>query len=448
VTALKDGDSEFDTITVRLPDAGIEITDIESIEMHSAVLTPTDTYRFTVDFADPATVQLLNPGARIEIAVNDRMQLTGFVYKKTITVGSGGGTKVSIEGRDIMGDVVDANVNPRLIIGETMTVADVFASVLKPLNIGTIYNDGALNVNLQTGVTQKPKLTTQNVTVQIPVESVKPDGTVNTDYSQEPVKLVNGHPPSLKTLQLSAVKPHQGEGDYQYLDRTAKRFGLRIHAAADGSGIIVSAPDFTTAPTHTFVHSLTTPDQNNVLEGSVTLDFGGQPGCIVASMQGAMDATQDRTWIYVIMINELVGTDANGQPLQAIKDILAQYPSARVLKLRPQLQSFRKTFADSLVPRPLFVKDSESRNIDQLEGYVRREMAQHQNKALHLRYTVSGLAQNGNPYATNTMVTVKDEVFGIDTNLYVFEREFHKARGQRTMTHLTLCLPYTVALQE
>lgn len=446
MTEIKPGQSELDVLTVRIPDAGIEITDIESIKVSSNVLVPTDTFSFTVDIDDPTTTNLLTPGTRVEIAVNDRLCLTGYIDKKTINTG-GRGTVCTIDGRDIMGGVVDSSVNPKLRFGETMTAADVFASVLNPFGIGTLYNDGSLNVNIQTGATQKPKLSTQQVTVQIPKQTLASDGTIATAYNSEPVKLVNGKNPSLKTVQLSALKPHEPEGAYSYMDRVAKRLGLRIYAAADGSGIIVDAPDFSQPPTHHLVHSLTDTNANNVIDGSCSFDLAGQPGCIVARAFGGLDASLDRKQNVVIVINELAGCDQNGQPLQAIKDILAQYKSARVVALRPQLKSFRSGYANALVARPLFLKDDESRNIDQLEGFARREMAQHQNKALHLKYTVEGLSQDSKPFAPNTMVSVKDDVFGIDTNMYVLEREFHKAREGGTITNLTLCLPYTIALQ-
>jgi hypothetical protein len=178
----------------------------------------------------------------------------------------------------------------------------------------------------------------------------------------------------------------------------------------------------------------------------MTVDFAGQPGCIIATQNSVSAIDGDRTTNYVIAINELVGTDSSGQPLQAIKDILAQYPTARVLKLRPQLQSFRKGYANALVARPLFLKDPESRNMDQLEGFVRREMAAHQNKAVHVKYTVEGWSQNNNPFAIDTMVAVKDEVLGFDGNMYVLERHLTKSRPGKTQAHLTLCLPYSVAL--
>jgi prophage tail gpP-like protein len=159
---------------------------------------------------------------------------------------------------------------------------------------------------------------------------------------------------------------------------------------------------------------------------------------------GGQDAQLTSSTLRVIGINELSGTDASGANLPVVADILARYKDAKVLPIRSELNVFRKSYADALVARPMFLKDDESRNIDQLSGFVRREMAKRQHKALHVKYEMMGLSIDNAPWAPNTMVTVADDVLDITGPLYVLEREFMKARTGGTKTNLTLCLPHSL----
>lgn len=447
MTFLADGQSEFDVIKLMVVDSSIEITDVESFWLHSSVLTPTDAFKITVDIDDATTAQLLNPGVKVQIAVNDRLALTGYIDKKTIQ-SSRKGTQVTIEGRDILGPVIDSNINPYLRFVETQTAADLFATVLAPFGINTLYNDGSFNINLLTGIGQKPKQSTQAATIQVAGETIdQGSGKISTAYTSTPVNLVNGAPPGLKTLQLQSIQPQHGAGAFAEMDKIAKRYGIRIHAAADGSGIIFDAPNFSASPTHSFIHRISDGGvSNNLKSAECTFELDGQPSVIIATCAGALDSSVDQTRNYVIAVNELVGTNADGTISQPIKDIIAQYPGATVLSLRPQLTGFRKGFADTLLPRPLFLKDSTSRDINQLSGFARREMANKQHKALHLKVSIEGLSQDNAPFCSDTMVSFEDEVLGISQNLYVLEREFTKSRSGGSSTNLTLCYPYTLGL--
>jgi prophage tail gpP-like protein len=217
-----------------------------------------------------------------------------------------------------------------------------------------------------------------------------------------------------------------------------KRFGLRMWAAADGSGVIIDHANFSQAPVQTL-------DGTQVESAELTIDWEAQPSCIIAEGLGAMDAALDRRPMTVVMVNELTGTDPQGNILPDIQTIISTFPGVTVLPLRPQLFPARADFYASQVTRPMFVKDDQARTVDQLSYFVRREMANRQNKAFHLRYTVPGATYQGKPWAINSIVQVSDPNLELDLPLWVMEREFECSRdGSRT--HLTLIRPYTLAL--
>lgn len=444
---LKDGDSDLDQVTLRFSGLGVEIRNWERYRCTSRFLCPCDQFEFSVGDQDiDAALEVTQPGVAVDIAINDRTVLTGFIDKRIVASSRRGGTMLDVIGRDILGPVVSANIDPKFQFADSLTVLDVAAAVLTPFTITTIYNDGALNVNTQTGATQKPSTTAENASVQLPKLTVNDDGSLSTSFSTVQVKQIISKNPSLKTVQLQQLKPHFGEGAYEYLSRVCKRFGFHIWASADGSGVIIALPDFSGPPIYTLKHSRTDTD-SNVIDGRAETDLDAQPSCIFASGGAQSPLFSDpKTILQCIMVNEIVGTDADGNILPDVQGIIARYKGAKVLPLRSQLQKARKSFNDSLISRPMFLKDDESRSIAQLEAFVRRKMAETQHKALLAHYTVEGHTQNGIPWTVNTMCNVEDDVAGINEPLWLMERTFEKSRIGGTVTHLTLVRPFTIAL--
>jgi prophage tail gpP-like protein len=443
--ALQDGQSELDSVTIRFPGTGTTLHRFEHYRITSRFLTPCDQFEFTIGDDDVVVAdELCVPGASVEIAVNDRMVLTGAIDKKSIQTSRHGGTAIHVVGRDILGPVVSSNIDPKFQFAESLTVLDVAAAVLAQFGITTVYNDGALDVSVKTGATKKPSVTSQSVSVQLPTLTVDDTGALETSFATVPIKHVVGKNPSLKTIQLQQLKPRFGEGAYEYLSRVCRRFGFHVWAAADGTGVVIAGPDFDTKPLYEIRH--TRGADSNVLDSRVEFDLDSQPSCIVAQSVHAPQHDEAKTTARVIMVNELVGTDSEGNVLPEVQNIIARYKGSKVLGMRTQLQPLRRRFNDTLVSRPMFVKDEESRSLAQLEAFVRRTMAEHQHRALMAQYTVDGHTQNGVPWSINATSEMRDEVSGLLTPLWIMERTFEKSRNAGTVTHVSLVRPHTLAL--
>jgi len=438
--------SELDTCVLRMTGTNYEIKVWDHLTLHSSFMVPCDELSFTISDEDQTlATELLVPGAPLQLTVNGKPQFTGYLDKKRTSVSRNGGTVITCSARDILGPVINSNVAPKIRFSGNETLLDFVVAVLVPLGIKTIYNDGSLNVNLQTGAAQKPKLSSASVSAQLPKASLASDGSITNEFETvTATSKSNSAKTDLKTLKIKQLKPHDGEGAYQFVDRILKRLGYRMWAAADGSGVIIDKPDFTSKPTHTLIHSRTS-ETTNIESAELHQDWESQPSCFVATGVGGTEANLDRRSLAVVCINELVGTDANGEPLQEIKNIIATYPGAVVLPLRKQLIPDRKGFAESLIARPMFGKDKDAHTADQLAAFARREMSARQHKAFQLKVTITGLSLDGVPFAPNTNVIVKDDVLGISKTLWVMEREFEKTR-EGTRTSITLVLPFTVDL--
>lgn len=445
--ALEDGQGELDTVIMRLPNTGTEIRNWSHYRLTSRFLTPCDQFDFEIAEQDlPVAIELLAPGTPVHISLNDRPVMTGLIDKRTVSSSRRGGTTIAVSGRDILGAVVSSSIDPKIMFSDALTVLDVATAVLAPFGITTIYNDGDLNISAMTGKSKKSKPASETSSVQLPRLTLAEDGTVSTTFTTVSVKQVIGAKKSLKDQKLQQLKPHIGEGAYEYLARVSKRFGYHIWAAADGTGAIIATPDFSSAPLNTIRHTRSS-EESNIIEGRVELDLDSQPSCIVA-MSGATSpgATEPKGSSVVVMVNEICGTDEQGRPLPEVQNIIARYKGAKVLAIRDQLVTKRKQLNDALIVRPMFAKDDECRTQAQLEAFCRRRMAELQHRGLVANYTVEGHTQNGIPWAVNTMAKVVDEVAGLIETLWLMERTYEKSKSSGTTTHLTFVRPHTIAL--
>jgi prophage tail gpP-like protein len=405
---LPSGDSEVDAVVLRLPDTGIEITNWTSYSYNQAFLTPTAAFRFTLSSEDATLVNdALLPGARVELAINTTVQCVGYIDRRTVD-SSDRGTVVTVQGRDVLGRVVDSCIDPAFRFGAGSSILDVLTAVLAPFGIDTIYNIDELNVSIVTGL---------------------PPGQ-------------SGTRPDLKTVKLDQVKPRIGEGSFAYLDRILRHFGLMLWAAADGS-VVVDKANFTGPARGRLVHRREQGQTNNVVRGSAELNLSTQPVVIVGFGFGGVGAP-DKSRLKVIMVNELVGLDPLRVPLPEVTAIIARYPGALVLPLRAELTPMKRPVGDAGRVAPMFFKDDEAKTLEQLAASVRREMATRQRTALTASYDVVGHTQRGAPWAVNTMVDVDDDVLDIHRPLWLLDKTFSKSSTGGTTSSLRLILPNTL----
>lgn len=445
---LSDGQSEIDTVVFRLPDYGQEIKSWSSYNFNRAFLTPTAAWTFKLSDEDPTlTNELLVPGARVELSINGRVQCSGFIEKKSIESSAEGGTHVTIHGGDILSRVVKATMDPAFAFVSGMTVAQFILSVLDPFGISVLFNSDLGNIKVITGYEPgKGGTTTKTVPAEVVtrVDSNASGPATEVIVKETKTQIVSNTRPDLSTLTIQQAKPHAGEGCFAYLDRILKRLGLTMWAAADGSGVVVDVPNFTQPANYSIVHSRSDPSRNNVTHASYSNDIFTQPTCIVAfGFGGGQDVQKSR--LKCIMINELTGLDDQGRILPSVQQIIARYKGAQVLPLRPQLSGFPKPLGDSGTAMPLFLKDDEAKNPDQLAAFVRREMARRQMTALQLTYEVVGHTQDGHPWCVNTQAAVQDEVFGVNETLWVQDVSFAKSGGGTTGS-IKVIRPYTLAI--
>lgn len=439
-----DGQSALDTITLRVFGLDVEIENFTSYSVTTSFNSPASTFRFTIPDPDGLLGrEILRPLTKIQILCNGRPQLTGFIGDRSRPESQSGGSMIEISGRDILGPPIDACVNPFFKLTEKSTALEAVLGVLAPFRITKVYNADALNVSALTGNAVKLSSSQSSEKVSVAFIGIDDNGQEVPQFEEivsTYERFTNRR--DLRAIQLTQLKPLKGEGCIQFLQRMLERLGFRMWAAADGSGVIVTTPDFDGEPRH----RITVNKENKDLLSWVPDDHADQqPGVIVLRGTASGTGTQKEGFC-VIQINELVGLDSSGQPHQYIKRIIAQHKGARVLPIRPQLIPRNDPISAAFRGAPIFRDDDEARNIEQLEAACRKMMMGFQIRFEECRFTVRGLTQNKAPWAVNTMVDVFDEKRGIVGARWLAERTFSKTRGGGTTTSGRLVLPYTASI--
>jgi prophage tail gpP-like protein len=451
---LRAGQSELDSVVLRLVDKNVEITTWDRFNLRQDFLTPTVGWEFTSSAETPLIGQeLFQEGSLVEISINDRLQCTGYLEKVSIRQNREGGLVYVLSGRDILGPVVSGNIDPQIKIAPSMSVEDFLSAILITFGIDTIYNSDALNLNIITGIGKNISQTKQQRQAKqaISVAVINEDNTASEiKFQTTPiVSVVAGNRVDLKTLKLDQIKPRIGEGAYQLMDRIISRLGYRVWAAADGTGVIVDQPDFQSPAKHKLIRKKTNPQNNNIQDGDCNYNIEAQPSCVVVTGNSTTSDDEVVT-LKVIAVNELVGFNAPDSPVQNVLNIISRYKQAKILPFRSQLYPKQRRISQNYSPVPMFLKDDEAKTLAQLQSFARKQLSLKQKEYLTLSYTVEGFSYpNGTqrlPWAVNTLVDVDDDVFGIHEPMWVLGKTFIKGRDGGTYTELSLIKPYTLEL--
>lgn len=441
---LSEGPQQSDNISLEVIDTN---TRSNGVQAHSYVdLTRWETYSFDSNFFEPTDawvmttggkqnpplteLSALNPGATVQLWVSGEVQATGYVEDVVVHSDSNGGRTITITGRDTFGPVVGGGADPYLLrFKPTNTISDLVVAALTPFGFDTFLIDDSANRSIKTGLSA-------------------------TKFSKKKGK------PLKRTLLANQLKPLPNEGVYQYVTKILNRAGLHMWPGADGHTVIVSTPDYDSAPIARIVRQVGT-NVSNVISGGVVCRTSHQAAVIIATgFAGGGDASQSK--IKVAAVNELVafsnsdfgsGTNAFVVLSDQVNAILTLHKDAYLLPARDNV------FPDALA-RPLktaqmvYKHDDECRTQEQLANFVQRELATIQKEMWTAEYTVYGHTYDdgqGNkiPWTVNTMVDVDDDLTGDPVNgfhgpMWVAGRTFEKdRRGGGTRTRLHLILPHT-----
>ncbi len=423
---------DLDAVTLRIDSLGVELDRWTRYSFVSNFVTPADGFTFTIGDPDiPQGVSgKIRDGMKVTLTINGRPACSGVIDEVHADSDRSGGTTFDISGRDILGDVVDTGVDPSLVFQPTQQIGDILKSVLGTFGITNIDVDNDANKSLITGN--------------------KYGYRVNKTHVSKRGKVSKGSGAVQKKFAEHQSKPYPQEGAYEFIERLAKREGFHLWAKADGTGVVLGKPDFDPDDDESQRlrlirrRGIQRGSGNNVDRGRVARSRLHQPSVIVA---GASSGGGDfgRTRIRCIMVNELIARDATGAIIPGVRKILDKYSGAYVIG-PADLDGQVSPLALNPYPicRPLYLVDQEARDLNQLKNFVKREMAKYQQTSLVVQYEVAGHTQNGKTWATDTIVSVDDDVGDIHEDMWVMGVNFTKDVHAGTRTTLNLIRPWTL----
>lgn len=360
--------ADLDEIKVINLDTGAEFTSWTSATMQSDFLTPCDSFQLDcgAEIAGTELAKQLRAGTKIQIFINEQPQLTGYV-DRTQVQSCRGGTRVSISGRDFLGQLVDSNVDPRMQIAKDASIETILKTVLTD-QFGIEYelktNYDARSICTGKKIGQKKNYTGRR-------------------SRKDPLK---------------NVQPQDNEGAFGYLSKILTAHGYWLWAMPDGTGVVVSGPDYTQKPAFTLTtrYSLNANEktaQNNVIEGTAHNDETNVPSHVIVRGQGGPGGKA------------------------AIKG----------MAMNPVASRFR----------PVYIVNQTD---DKLSAETRAKLflAKQLRNWFHYECTVAGFSQNGTIWAVDTVATVLDEICGVEGLMWVESRTFSKSRSSGTTTKLKL----------
>ncbi len=401
-----------DVVTLDMPETGIRIDSWSSYSFNSNFLTPTDEWQFTIESeALPATtLRKLAGGRRVTLAINGHVQGDGYIDDVSVSNGRDVGTTITLEGRDRLAQMVDTNMDPRIKFPASQTLEQFILQIAAPFGWSSesqVTDSNAANRNVLTGQTRGVS------------------------------KSVKGR--YIKSVLTHQLKPYPHEGTFSFLSRITQRHGLWTWLSADGTQLVVGKPSFDQRSSGSLIRRVGNSTANNVLRGSSRSSLRSQPSIIVAQGRGG-GGEFPKSRLTVLIENPAVAADNRA--------IFAAYPDAKVVHLLDDsganVTAARFTPLASAVSRPMFLEDDEAKTPDELENFVRRELALKIRQHFTAHYVVDGHTMNGVPWAVDTMVDVDDDRLGIHEPLYVLSRTFTKSRSDGTKTQLELIKPHSL----
>ena len=365
-------------------------------------LSPADSFSFGASeySMTPEERRRVHPGAPVSLVLDGALQGTGYLDRSVISATRGAGAVISLTGRDTFGHVVDSNMDPRVKFKPESTILQIAQTVLEPFGFTDFESDNS------------------------------DSRTVASKYKAKTTKKGK----TIKKSGLAKLRATEGEGCYAFLARVCTRFGFWVWPAVNGTTVILGTPDFEQEPSGV-IRRTRDGLKNNVLDGQVTYDLSSQPSYLVAEGFGG-GGEWGHSKLRVVIINPFV---------EVADDLLAELEQYQPYKLAlyydPAIHGTAKV--PTIIgntrnprPRPMFKHDAESKNIEQLEHYARREMSMLTRKFLTAKYTIRGHMIDGTVPVSDTTWLIDDEVGDIDEVMWLTSRTLKRSRSGGTTTEL------------
>jgi prophage tail gpP-like protein len=368
--------------SVELHVDGKKISNFLSYSIEADIYTADDA--FSLDLANPEIE--VKTGHRCEVYVNGARELTGIIdrvapgYDKS-------GKKLRVEGRDLMGLLVDAYVE-EFFTAEGMTMKALAERLIR-------------NVPF---ISRKDIIYQENIVGNLKKKKGKKAGTSESIFGPDWAA-------SSSTHTFAQIEP--GKTVFEVLKTYAASRGMMFFSMPDGT-FVFGRPKVGGEPVYYFRTLKSDPERNNVLEGN-------------------LDDNISKRYSKITVIGQEQGTESMGM------DVLTGTGAAATAKYNTKAAA-----ADGAFPfyKPMIATDNNDSRSPEL--HARMLMEQQKFEGFKITYRVPGHSQFGRNYAINEMAHTEDETLGLNGNYLIYGRTFEMSK-QGTFTSLKLGYPGVVA---
>lgn len=476
---------------------GTEISTFTRLRFTQHFLTPTDSFSFdlsteglTGEFLDTVLV----PGNKIEIFIGDAKQFTGYIdVVDTSNVDRSTGSYVSVEGRDTMSPVVDSQIDPDKHYPDKTPLDKFISDVLGPwFQKFDVENDANVEVAANLALKQKRghksvhhrRKVAAKPLKQYPLPKSKPEH--NDSYHQFLSRILNRLGlwfwPSVDGDTCIVGVPNFDQDPIAELRRKRRtgtgndgsgpagalaaagssniiRGGIRRDATEQPSFIVARGNIPPTAHEHQRSKVIIGNPFDNVLERILAVDSHevdneaakkglGSSGFNVTT--NAATKTADDAVAKIIAASDVEkdthasergagpgghGLDESGTTnafldrRKVIPDNYYTYTPVKPIEIK-------NVFA-SKIAKPRFLKDRNSRTVDELTRFARRQMSLCTRKAFVATYTIAGLTIDGVIPVVDSVISVDDDLSMFVGNLWILGKEITLSRQGGVMTTIT-----------
>jgi prophage tail gpP-like protein len=440
------GAGESSTVSMLVQGANILAPAIEvkiwkSYSLTNNFLTPCDPWHCEIgdELLTPEIRKALVPGNRVKWFIDGAPQMSGYITANDSSTDRNGGTHIAVSGYDSMWPVFDSQINPNKHYPDKTSLESLLLDLLPQFGFANFFIDNGANVELAANRA---------------LHSIKGGGGRRHRRHTTRTK-------TLKRYKLPKKKAQHNDTFWQFLMRLLNRTGLWLWPTVDGTGVIVSTPEYDQDPAFELRRKFD-GRTNNILRGGIRRDCSDQPSYICA--RGNVPPTVhehhrtrvvcDNPYLAGLQLgltleeqDKVLGRNTSGQPNfigppKPTPDKLF-VPNTDVQESQTFVSFMQRShteFVDKwtqVIPvkpvhidnffapqtaRPIFIKDEESHTLEELQNYAKQQMSLHARKALVAKYTIQGHVINGIIPQPDMVFSVDDEVDGFKGQLWVVGR--------------------------
>jgi prophage tail gpP-like protein len=419
---------------VRIEIRGEELTNAIDYAIESNMLKTSDSFHFVVANPRGRWSGEFHELDEVKVYVDGSLQMSGYIDDITTGADATSGPTLEIVGRDRFGQLVDGSSPPRHFNNKHL--ADIARELSAPFVDTWIY-DNELNRKRQQSQRKKiarnapfteaektRRLNKRNALASVATSistgiasidnqsalqiaalalvDIEAQEQLEASVSRaKNVRIAQANLARIKRENFPRVKVEPGESPMEVIVRYAKKVGVMVWQAADGSGVL-ARPNYNQPPAgNIWFYDKTNPDsvKNNAISSSVTR------------------TARDRYATY-----RLLGYSANNKNTSGTGS------------------RYDESLSDdgiTLDGRDLVVARATGQSVRQAKAELERDMQRRKYGALTADYTVRGHTQmvdgERNLWTVDTLCNVDDEINNVKETLYVVRRRFTGGlAGQRT----------------